>query len=284
MIALKSILILEILAKLELVSNMQNYTKIGLLFLMIGILVGIISNISLFLTEGKIMALSYIGSIGGLFSFIGIILMLVGRKEYGEMHRKYVIYAIIIFILSIVIGGIFMAMIIYFAVSQGVGGDPGVLSYLLYIIPIASIMGGLSYIFLLYKLETKEGTIVLFVAFIVTIITSIILTITIIPFFEEFLNSIYSNFGEMSSTEMTSLTTEFQQKISSSGIYGVINNILLLIAIYIPYRRIASGELVPVSLETKSVESDRRCPNCSRSIPMDAQLCPYCGKRFETYL
>ena len=26
---------------------------------------------------------------------------------------------------------------------------------------------------------------------------------------------------------------------------------------------------------------DRMCPNCGRSIPMDARACPYCAKKFE---
>jgi len=26
---------------------------------------------------------------------------------------------------------------------------------------------------------------------------------------------------------------------------------------------------------------DRRCPGCGRSIPMDAQVCPYCGNDFR---
>jgi RNA polymerase subunit RPABC4/transcription elongation factor Spt4 len=25
----------------------------------------------------------------------------------------------------------------------------------------------------------------------------------------------------------------------------------------------------------------RICPNCGRPIPMDANLCPYCGKNFQ---
>jgi hypothetical protein len=29
--------------------------------------------------------------------------------------------------------------------------------------------------------------------------------------------------------------------------------------------------------------SDRRCPNCGRVIPMDAKVCPYCGKKFEEF-
>ena len=31
-------------------------------------------------------------------------------------------------------------------------------------------------------------------------------------------------------------------------------------------------------------QSDRRCPNCGRPIPMDARVCPYCGKKFEEFL
>lgn len=28
----------------------------------------------------------------------------------------------------------------------------------------------------------------------------------------------------------------------------------------------------------------RLCPNCGRPIPFDANICPYCGKRFKDYL
>ena len=27
-------------------------------------------------------------------------------------------------------------------------------------------------------------------------------------------------------------------------------------------------------------DSSRRCPNCGRPIQMDANVCPYCGKKF----
>ena len=64
----------------------------------------------------------------------------------------------------------------------------------------------------------------------------------------------------------------------------MISNLLLVIALYIPYKRITSGELVPVIPTTKSSEPDRRCPNCGQGIPFDAKICPYCSKRFEDYL
>ena len=31
----------------------------------------------------------------------------------------------------------------------------------------------------------------------------------------------------------------------------------------------------------KAAGGDRRCPNCGRTIPMDARACPYCAKKFE---
>lgn len=31
----------------------------------------------------------------------------------------------------------------------------------------------------------------------------------------------------------------------------------------------------------KKEKSQRKCPNCDREIPMDARICPYCGKKFE---
>jgi len=38
----------------------------------------------------------------------------------------------------------------------------------------------------------------------------------------------------------------------------------------------------PIGGKPKSSGGGRNCPNCGRSIPMDAQVCPYCGKDFKT--
>ena len=34
----------------------------------------------------------------------------------------------------------------------------------------------------------------------------------------------------------------------------------------------------------KKTSSDRRCPSCGRIIPFDSVVCPYCGKKFESFL
>ena len=36
----------------------------------------------------------------------------------------------------------------------------------------------------------------------------------------------------------------------------------------------------PIGGEKSAADSDRKCPNCGRNIPMDAKVCPYCGKDF----
>ena len=32
----------------------------------------------------------------------------------------------------------------------------------------------------------------------------------------------------------------------------------------------------------QKTSSNRKCPSCGRDIPMDAQVCPYCGKDFKS--
>jgi len=262
---------------------MESYTKIGLLLLILGGILGIISNIAFSLAGNLAITLSVLSGIGGLCSFIGIILLIVGRKEFGEKHRKFVVYALILFILSIIIPVIIIAAVTFSYVSQGISGgvDVSFMQNIFFIIPFAAILGGLAYVLLLYNLENDIGRRILFVAFVVAVITSIIISLNIGPAFEETIGSI--DFETASQQDISEVTTEFSQKISTSGIYGLANGVLMLIALIIPYKRITSGELIPISTSTKSVEPDRICPNCGKAIPFDAEICPYCSKKFEDY-
>ena len=36
----------------------------------------------------------------------------------------------------------------------------------------------------------------------------------------------------------------------------------------------------PVVVQQQSPQSNRYCPACGRAIPFDANICPYCGKKF----
>ena len=96
---------------------MTNNTQRGLLILIIGISIGIITNISLFLLTDNLpgvltlILVAILGGIGGVLTLIGLILMVIGRREYGEKHSKFAMYAAVIFVLSIVIATVFSIMI-----------------------------------------------------------------------------------------------------------------------------------------------------------------------------
>ena len=212
---------------------MECRTKTGLLLLIIGTIFGILSNILLFLLGSAGSALSSVGSIGGLLSFIGIILLILGRKEFGEKHRKFVEYALVLWLIAIIVPTIVIAGVVFAYVSQSTSGgaDPRFLQNIFMIIPIASIISGLAYVLLLYELENKIGRMVLFAAIAVSVITSIVITLSIGSAVDETIGSI--DFETASQQDISTVTTEFSQKISTSGIYGVANGVLMLIALII---------------------------------------------------
>jgi len=264
---------------------MQNYTKTGLLLLMIGMITGMIGNVLLFFTSFLIgsnilglfglIAISFVAGIGGLIMLIGALLIIIGRKEFGERHQKFTIYAVVIYIISIVIGGV---LGVIFAMMSYVSGS---YSYTYITSIITAILGGIAYIFLLYELEDHTGRYVLYAAYASSIVVAIFISLYSIGQFGEIFGPVYST--DTSSSSVMSATAS----VGKVAIFNLINGVLLLFAVYIPYRRIISGELVPASINPLGQSSsapDRVCPNCNRSIPMDANTCPYCGKQFDSYL
>ena len=269
---------------------MENMTKTGLLLLMMGFLIGIISNIILFFLPQDIsgfiflMIVGLVALVGGLLALIGGLLLIIGRKEIGEAHSKFAIYALIIFVVSIVASFVIsiVVAIISFTSSAGYAGSSPTYDPTFIIIQtiISAILGGLVYVFLLYHLENENGKRILIAAYIVSIIISIIITWSTASTIGDMVN--VGNSGAITSTNIFSSVST----VSKTAVFGVISSVLYLIAIYIPYKRITSGELVPLSpaTATGSRVSDRICPNCGQGIPFDANICPYCSKRFDNYI
>ena len=263
---------------------MQSRTKTGLLLLIIGIALSMVSNILLFILGTTQTTIASLGSIGGLLFLIGILLFILGRKEFNERHRKFVIYALILWFISIIIPTVVVSVAVFQYVSQSMSGvaDTDSLQNIFMIFPIASILSGLAYFFLLYELENKIGRMILFAAVFVSIITSIIVMMSIGSMIGETFESI--DFVNNDPSEINALTNQISQKISSLGIYSIFTNILMLIVLFIPYQRISSGELIAKYSANQTSKPDRRCPNCGQAIPFDANICPYCSKRFDEYL
>jgi len=92
---------------------------------------------------------------------------------------------------------------------------------------------------------------------------------------------------EITSPEDISMLSSSMSTLTQYSIFAAIISLLWAIAVYIPYKRINDGELVPKSVdifEKSSSIPERMCPNCNKGIPTDANICPYCGKQFENYL
>jgi len=64
-----------------------------------------------------------------------------------------------------------------------------------------------------------------------------------------------------------------------ASVVGNFIGFIIVIVIWLATRPPIGG--APQQMEQSS--SDRRCPNCGRVIPLDARVCPYCGKKFEEF-
>jgi MFS family permease len=261
---------------------MENYTKNGLMFIIIGIIISMITSFLLGLyqffvpTENVAAILGYvgfgmIGSIGGLLTLVGAILFFVGRKEFGEKHQQFVIYAAVTIVIGIVITTFFSII--------------GALLFnsMIYTIPaitvIGAVTGGLGYVFALFELESDTGKKLLYTALFVSIVISVLIG---------FLNA--GQIGELIENYPAENSMNAFSYLSNVSIYstlGIISSLFWLTAVYLAYKRIKDGELVPKNInlfDKRETISERHCPNCAKIIPEDAKICPYCGKRFENQL
>ncbi|HID24981.1 MAG TPA: hypothetical protein EYP23_00730 [Thermoplasmata archaeon] len=115
---------------------------------------------------------------------------------------------------------------------------------IIYMIPVATILGGLVNVFLLHELENWNERIILYTAFIVTIFISIFITVTATPVIDALIIKMESRIEDESpSLFANELTAELERGLSRLHVYSVINNLMFLVAAIIPYRRIKYGEL-----------------------------------------
>lgn len=73
-----------------------------------------------------------------------------------------------------------------------------------------------------------------------------------------------------------------QAMVMFGGIFGIIGFILCIAGIAAPGKK--PEVIIQKPLQNEVTRSDRICPNCGRVIPVDSELCPYCGKRFKLYV
>ena len=221
--------------------------------------------------------------------------MFLGRKEYGEKHRKYVIIAGIIFLISIIFAVLLVVglVISMFSMASEIQFEQTVdlsfFSYFFLIIPIGAFLNSLFMFFLLYNLEDDIGKKFLISGIIIAMVVTIFLSFVTfqiandwIIYAEDSINEMIKDpphFSFTAESEIQDIFNRFTSDISSINLIGIIPNVFYLIAIYIPYKRIKSGELKPKT-DSKNLYS-KYCNNCGRPVPADSIVCAYCGKKFD---
>ena len=227
----------------------------------------------------SILIIGFVSFIGLIIVLIGAIIFLIGRKEFGEKHQKNVMNAVILFIISfvlIIIFSIGIALMAFSAITTGETFGTYTTFYSILLIMISAILGALIYYFALIDLENETGKNFLFAG----IISSIAISIITSFYYANMLGDI---FGTISKGSSDYSSFAFNQNIYGViGLLGIIPSLLYIYSLYIPYKRIKEGELVPiVSSNVKGPYSVSICPDCGKHIPFDSKICPYCGKRFE---
>ncbi len=273
---------------------MQNNTKSGLLFIFIGIIIGLIGTLIFGLYQFidpvetfsgfyRYIGLGIFNGVGGLFSLVGAILFFVGRKEFGPRHHQFVIYALICVVVGIVASVVVSIFSSFFiASSPQTGYFSSGLSFIIFLPTIiGSVTSGLAYIFALYELEDDTGRNLLYIAFIVSIIISLVIAFFSMGTVQDLINTA----SQTEDTPDLSMISSLTSSITQFSVLGAISSLLWAIAVYLPYKRIKNGELAPQSVDETDTSSipERICPNCGKAIPNDASICPYCGKSFQDY-
>jgi hypothetical protein len=237
---------------------MENKTEMGLLLLIIGMLISIFATLITVatgsgggneLSSGSCLS-SALGSFSLIFLFVGWVLMLSGRKDYGEKHSKFVMYSLVALVIGFIVVVISVVIIALSVISGGIStvGEEVVIDYPeavsgmktgLMVGQIGGIFVTLGAILLVYCLENDNGRIVLYLALAASIIVAIVAIIVV--------SSTLDNVADrLEDTPEDQHEDEFNEGLSDLRIIdalGTIGTVLLIIGFYIPYDRIKKGDL-----------------------------------------
>ena len=221
-----------------------------------------LSNAKIFGGIGAILMLigGFIPYAGPIVSIIGLVLLFIAVKTISELTKDKAIFNnyLIHFILGILtVVAIFIIMLIAFGSA-----------------------GGFTWISSLENANINDFE--SFWSYFGNIVGGCILSL-IVAWILSIIGAIYLRRSYNGITEHTKVglfkTTGTIYLIGSILTIVLIGFLILFIARII---EIIAYFSLPDNLMTteKKEKSERRCTNCGRIIPEDAQICPYCGKKF----
>ena len=201
------------------------------------------------LTVGLFISwIPYVQYIGGLLVFIGAILVILGRRAFGDKHSTYVVLAFVVFIISMVVSGAMASVFALSIASTLTSPNPptgqaliaqldGGLASLLAGVIVASIIGTIAYILLSFELQAQIGKQVLIAAFIASVVIGIAMFALALPVLE----SVVSTAVQGGTT--INVAAEIQGKLLLFQLLDAIPDILLGTGFYLAYKRVLNHEI-----------------------------------------
>jgi hypothetical protein len=215
----------------------RDRTKTGVLLLLVGALVGWLPF--------------NIGLLGGLFSLIGAILVILGRKAFGAVHARNVVISIVLFFLGI--GIVFAAIIVLVSViAPGfISGPPptqaaiqAALNNVLILGIVAGVVGGLSSVFFTFALQNQTGKILLVAAFVASIAIPVAILAVVGAELNEVVAAMFSGpGGAFDENAAQTALTSFQTRVANLELLRAIPSLIYAGAYYLAWKRINKGEI-----------------------------------------
>jgi len=237
---------------------MENKTEMGLLLLIIGMVISIFSTLITLasgagggsdVSGGSCLA-SAISFFGLIFLFIGWVLMVTTRKEYGEKHSQYMMYSVVAFVVGIII---IVAGVMIMIGSLLSGGFDTTTEELIVDYPeaarsmktglmvtqLGNIFFTLGAVLLVYCLENENGKMILYLALAASVILAIVAMVVI----SSTLDNVADRLETIPEEQHEDVFNEGLADLGIIDALGTIGLIFLIIGYYIPYDRIKKGEL-----------------------------------------
>lgn len=180
----------------------------------------------------------YILYLGALISFIGAILVIIGREAFGGNHGRNVVMAVVIYILSTLAG---ISVYLYFegslpAAIVSASALKGLFNTYLVSLVVVSVFTSIAEVLLVYSLADSFGRKLLIVAFILQILVpGIILALADV--------SLSHAIDLYESTKSISYIHAVVNELNIYKLLDVIPAIAFAVAYYFARGRIESGEI-----------------------------------------
>ncbi len=219
-----------------------NRTKTGVLILLIGSLIGWIP---------------IIGALGGLLTLIGAILVILGRKAFGNIHRRNVVISIVLFFvgLVIIIVGAVLAIVTAFSGLSSSMTEAELTAALqsafrnvLLIAAVGALVSGLASVFFTYALQKREGQIVLWAAYAATIGIEVAVILVALPVLDAAAATIAHQIVTSGFINSVEISNAVSGATSGLELLNVIPGLLYAAANYLAWSRISRGEIPPATM------------------------------------